>query len=83
MYAKEVTNGQFQRFVKANPQWQKDRVDAKFADKEYYLNDWASSNCPEGELDHPVTWISWYAAKGGGWGQLLTFDKLGRPCPVW
>jgi len=62
MYAKEVTNAQFQRFLKSNPQWQKDRVDKKFHNGDY-LKDWKVNNYPDGKADHPVVWVPWHAAK--------------------
>ena len=57
----EVTNGEFKEFVLANPEWQKDRIDAQFADANY-LNDWNGNNHPLGERDHPIRYVSWYAA---------------------
>ena len=59
--ANEVTNAEFKDFVLANPAWQKDRIDGKFAD-DNYLNDWNGNNHPLGERDHPVRYVSWYAA---------------------
>ena len=59
--ANEVTNGEFKDFVLANPAWQKDRIDDRFAD-DNYLNDWKGNNHPLGERDHPVHYVSWYAA---------------------
>ncbi len=57
----EVTNAQFKAFVDANPQWQKDNIDAKFHDGEY-LDDWSGNNYPSGKANHPVVLVSWYAA---------------------
>ena len=57
----EVTNGEFKDFVLANPAWQKDKIDAKFRD-DNYLQDWHGNNFPLGERDHPVRYVSWYAA---------------------
>ena len=56
----EVTNTQFQEFLLENPQWQKGRVDAKFAD-DTYLDLWNGVNYPIGKGNHPVV-VSWYAA---------------------
>jgi len=58
----EVTNARFKKFLEANPQWQKDRIDRKYADKKYYLADWNGVNYPEGKAGHPVIYVSWYAA---------------------
>ena len=57
----EVTNAEFKDFVLANPAWQKDTIDDKFAD-DNYLNDWNGNNFPLGKSEHPVRYVSWYAA---------------------
>ena len=57
----EVTNAQYKEFLLENPQWQKGRVNAPFADNTYlYL--WNGNNYPNGKGNHPVTYVSWYAA---------------------
>jgi formylglycine-generating enzyme required for sulfatase activity len=57
----EVTNAQFKKFLQANPEWQKDRIDRKYHDGNY-LKDWNGIDYPDGKADHPVIWVSWYAA---------------------
>ena len=57
----EVTNAQYKVFVDANPQWQKDKIERKFHDG-VYLRLWDGNNYPDGEADHPVVYVSWYAA---------------------
>ena len=57
----EVTNAQFKAFVDANPQWQKDKIDARFHDGDY-LRQWRDNTYPEGKANHPVVYVSWYAA---------------------
>ena len=57
----EVTNAQFQKFVLANPGWGKDRIDKRFHDGDY-LNHWNGNDYPSGKADHPVVYVSWYAA---------------------
>ncbi|MDE0317038.1 MAG: SUMF1/EgtB/PvdO family nonheme iron enzyme [Candidatus Poribacteria bacterium] len=57
----EVTNAQFKDFVLANPEWQKKRIDGKFQNGNY-LHDWNGNNYPDEEGDHPVRYVSWYAA---------------------
>ena len=57
----EVTNVQFKEFLLENPQWQKGRVNAKFANTNY-LKLWNGNNYPNGKGNHPVVWVSWYAA---------------------
>ena len=59
--ANEATNAAFKDFVLANPAWQKELIDDRFAD-DNYLNDWNGNNYPRGESDHPVRYVSWYAA---------------------
>lgn len=57
----EVTNIQYQRFILANPHWQKGKV--RFEEADYnYLNDWDGNEFPKGKEDHPVVYVSWYAA---------------------
>ena len=57
----EVTNAQFKKFVDANRQWQKDHIKDRFHDGDY-LKHWNGNNYPSGEGNHPVTFVSWYAA---------------------
>lgn len=61
-----VTNADFLRFVKANPQWARSRVSRLYADRGY-LKDW-DSDYSAGKsskvlLNSPVTNISWFAAR--------------------
>ena len=58
-----VTNADFQAFVQAHPQWQRDKVASVFAESRY-LSHWAGSttlgsNALPGQ---PVTQVSWFAA---------------------
>jgi formylglycine-generating enzyme required for sulfatase activity len=63
MYTKEVTNGQFRKFVEANPQWSADRIESRFHDGRY-LQHWRQPSKPTPrDEDHPVVFVSWYAAK--------------------
>lgn len=57
----EVTNAAYKAFVDANPQWQKGNIQAKFHDGNY-LSNWNGNNYPAGKANHPVTYVSWYAA---------------------
>ena len=57
----EVTNAQFRVFVNANPQWQKSHIDRRFHNG-YYLNHWSDNTYPFGKGEHPVVYVSWYAA---------------------
>ena len=57
----EVTNFEYQQFVRANPDWQKDKIDERFYDRNY-LKDWQGNAYPAGKTRHPVVYVSWYAA---------------------
>lgn len=58
-----VTNAEFLAFVKANPEWQRSRVKALFADTGY-LQHWAGDQTlgPAAPPDQPVVHVSWFAA---------------------
>ena len=57
----EVTNAQFQKFVLANPDWGKGQIDRAFHNG-HYLAHWNGNDYPSGKADHPVVYVSWYAA---------------------
>ena len=57
----EVTNAQYRKFALANPEWQKENIADKFHDGDYLL-EWGGNNYPQGRGNHPVTYVSWYAA---------------------
>ena len=57
----EVTNAQFKAFLLENPRWCKDRIKRRFHSGDY-LYDWNGNNYPAGEANHPVRYVSWYAA---------------------
>ena len=57
----EVTNAQFKAFVDANPQWRKDQIPRKYHDGDY-LRHWTGNRYPNGKDNHPVVYVSWYAA---------------------
>ena len=57
----EVTNLQFKEFLLEKPRWQKGRVNKQFADGNY-LRLWNGNNYPNGKENHPVRYVSWYAA---------------------
>lgn len=58
----EVTYSAYQRFILANPEWQKDRIAAGQHDGNY-LADWKGNTFPPGKADTPVVNVSWYAAR--------------------
>ena len=63
----EVTNLEYKRFVLANPRWSKDRIDRIFQNGNY-LKHWNGNNYPNGKGNHPVVYVSWYAAMAyAGW----------------
>ncbi|MBK8464889.1 MAG: SUMF1/EgtB/PvdO family nonheme iron enzyme [Chloracidobacterium sp.] len=57
-----VTNREYQEFIVAKPQWQKDQVSSEVADQNY-LNLWLDGRCPEELLDHSVINVSQRAAQ--------------------
>lgn len=59
-----VTNADYLRFLKANPQWTKSKVKRLYADSAY-LHYWKGDfQIPENlSMEAPVTNVSWYAAK--------------------
>jgi len=59
----EVTNVQFQRFLKAHPAWRKSGAQAKKQAFAGYLSQWSGQDFPAGRGKHPVVQVSWYAAR--------------------
>ena len=57
----EVTNAQYKAFVDANPEWQKDRILSAYHNGNY-LKHWNGNNYPINKGNHPVVYVSWYAA---------------------
>ena len=63
----EVTNLEYKKFVLANPRWGKDRIDRGFHNGNY-LKLWNGNDYPGGKSNHPVVYVSWYAAMAyAGW----------------
>ena len=58
----ETMNKQFKKFVDANPEWRKHRVSSELA-RTGYLKKWQDDTYPEGYADHPVAYVSWFAAE--------------------
>jgi sulfatase modifying factor 1 len=57
-----VSNADYARFVRSNPEWRRDRVARLFAD-EGYLRHWRGGTEPGAEIARqPVTQVSWFAA---------------------
>ena len=57
----EVTNAQYKAFIDENPEWQKKNITAEYHDGTY-LRLWDRNTYPEGKANHPVIYVSWYAA---------------------
>jgi formylglycine-generating enzyme required for sulfatase activity len=65
LMTRPVTNGDFLAFVKANPQWRRDRVPRVFADI-HYLEHWDTASTlgsPNAQPGQPVVRVSWFAAQ--------------------
>ena len=58
----EVTNAEYKKFVDANPEWQKDKILDKYHDGNYLAHWDDGNNYPSGKDEHPVVYVSWYAA---------------------
>jgi serine/threonine-protein kinase len=58
----EVTNAQWKKFVDAKPEWRKDRIKSEYHVGDY-LKHWNGNTPPAGKENHPVEYVSWYAAK--------------------
>ncbi|MCC6540427.1 MAG: hypothetical protein IT162_22965, partial [Bryobacterales bacterium] len=50
--ATEVTNREFARFVRKQPEWSRAGINAKLHNGDY-LKHWPEGRCPEQLLDHP------------------------------
>ena len=58
----EVTNAQFKKFLDANPEWGKKRKASYHYGYGNYLAHWDGDNYLNGQGNHPVIYVSWYAA---------------------
>lgn len=56
-----VTNEQFKTFIDANPELGKDQIPDEYAASRY-LSDWNGTDYPSEKGNHPVAYVSWYAA---------------------
>ena len=56
----EVTNAEYKIFVDENPEWKKENVYQGYS--EGYLTHWRNSQISQGYEEHPVVFVSWYAA---------------------
>ncbi|MXZ01722.1 SUMF1/EgtB/PvdO family nonheme iron enzyme [Candidatus Poribacteria bacterium] len=57
----EVTNAQFKAFIDVNPEWRKDNIPSEYHNGNY-LRHWDGDDYPRGKANHPVVYVSWYAA---------------------
>ena len=57
----EVTNAQFKAFIDANPEWRKNNISSEYHNGNY-LRLWDRDDYPRGKANHPVVYVSWYAA---------------------
>ena len=56
-----VTNAEYKAFLDASPQWQKDNMLTDYHNGNY-LRTWKGNNYPKDKANHPVVYVSWYAA---------------------
>src|SRR5262249_24348715 len=72
-----VTNREFLDFVRAHPEWRRDRISTAMAD-ERYLQHWRSPEDlgSEAAEQQPVTNVSWFAARA-------FCDARGARLPAW
>jgi formylglycine-generating enzyme required for sulfatase activity len=72
-----VTNAEFLDFVRAHPQWRRDRVARVFAEPRY-LSHWAGATDlgTRAAPDQPAVWVSWFAADA-------YCDAQGARLPTW
>ncbi|HJS21228.1 MAG TPA: formylglycine-generating enzyme family protein [Steroidobacteraceae bacterium] len=72
-----VTNGEFLEFVRANPQWRRDRIARLFADPQYLAHWQGSAELGSAARPaQPVTRVSWFAAKA-------YCEARGERLPTW
>lgn len=57
----EVTNADFKKFLGRNPTWRKDKIVPEFHNGKY-LQHWNGADFPKEKANHPVVFVSWYAA---------------------
>ncbi len=57
-----VTNAQFLEFLQARPEWRRVAADRGRVDRDY-LALWQNNAYPPELRDHPVVFVSWYAAR--------------------
>ncbi len=59
-----VSNARFLRFLKAHPEWRRDRISRLFADERYLAHwDLPTSLGAKARPDQPVVSVSWFSAK--------------------
>jgi formylglycine-generating enzyme required for sulfatase activity len=59
--AHPVTNGDYATFLQDRPGWGPGAIDPRLHNGEYLLH-WGGGECPPELVDHPVTYVPWYAA---------------------
>lgn len=57
----EVTNRQFQEFIRANKNWGPERIDPALHNGSY-LKHWSNGRFQQDAADKPVTYVTWHAA---------------------
>jgi len=59
----EVPNRLYGQFIKSNPEWRKQSLEAKGLVDDAYLSGWTDEGHPAGEGELPVTSVSYFAAQ--------------------
>ena len=58
----EITNRQWSKFVGEEPKWARNRIKSELHDGNY-LKHWEGGDYPADKADHPVVYVSWFAAR--------------------
>lgn len=72
----EVDHAAYRRFVLAHAEWQPESVRAREASPSGYLRDWTGTEFPTGLDRHPVTSVTWTAARAycAAFGKRLPYE---------
>jgi len=57
----EAVNADFQKFIRSNPEWRKDKIAAEYHNGKY-LQQWNGDKYPAGQANFPVVFVTWHSA---------------------